>query len=128
MNVAPPALTRSPTTGKPPERAEDEAADRRVVVLRHRRVPNSSFSSPMFVVPATTVSPVLVVRTSSTSPVVVLVANLADDLLEQILHRHDARGAAVLVEHDRHVLLAPLEIREHVLDLRAIPERSTPAA
>jgi hypothetical protein len=35
---------------------------------------------------------------------IVLVENLADDLLQEVLHRHDARCAAVLVEHDRHVL------------------------
>ena len=48
---------------------------------------------------------------------VVLVENLADDLLEQILHRHEARRAAVLVEHDRHVLLESLEVGEHLFDL-----------
>ena len=48
---------------------------------------------------------------------VVLVENLADDLLEQILHRHETRRAAVLVEHDRHVLLETLEVGEHLFDL-----------
>ena len=32
---------------------------------------------------------------------VVLVANLADDLLENVFNRHEARRAAVLVAHDR---------------------------
>ena len=48
---------------------------------------------------------------------VVLVENLTDDLLEQILHRDDARRPAVLVEHDRHVFLESLEVRQHLFDL-----------
>ena len=47
---------------------------------------------------------------------VVLVLDLADDLLEQVLDRHEARRAAVLVEHDRDVDLAPLELVEQVVD------------
>ena len=48
--------------------------------------------------------------------VVVLVLDLADDLLEQVLDRDQAGGAAVLVEHDRDVDLAPLELVEQVVD------------
>ena len=47
---------------------------------------------------------------------VVLVLDLADDLLEQVLDRHQAGRAAVLVEHDRDVDLAPLELVEQVVD------------
>src|SRR5580698_312851 len=38
---------------------------------------------------------------------VVLVLDLADQLLDQVLERHDARGAAVLVEHDCQVRALP---------------------
>jgi hypothetical protein len=40
----------------------------------------------------------------------VLVLDLADDLLDQVLQRHQPRRAAVLVQHDRHLdpLLAHL--------------------
>ena len=47
---------------------------------------------------------------------VVLVLDLADDLLEQVLDGHEAGGPAVLVEHDRDVDLAPLELVEQVVD------------
>ena len=47
---------------------------------------------------------------------VVLVLDLADDLLEQVLDRDQAGRAAVLVEHDREVDLAPLELVEQVVD------------
>ena len=48
---------------------------------------------------------------------VVFVEDLADDLLEKIFHRHESRRAAEFVEHDRHMLLEPLEVGEHFLDL-----------
>ena len=48
--------------------------------------------------------------------VVVLVLDLADDLLEQVLDGHQAGRAAVLVEHDRDVDLAALELVEQVVD------------
>ena len=47
---------------------------------------------------------------------VVLVADLADDLLEQILERHQAGSPAVLVHHDRHLHLLPLELLEELGD------------
>ena len=59
---------------------------------------------------------------------VVLVANLADDLLEQVLDRHQAGGAAVLVDDDRDLHLLALELLQqlgHALGLRA---RRSPAA
>ena len=52
---------------------------------------------------------------------VVLVANLADDLLEQVLDRHEAGGAAVLVDDDGDLRLLPLELLQqlgHALALR----------
>ena len=45
---------------------------------------------------------------------VVLVADLADDLLEQILERHQARRAAVLVDDDGHLDLLALELLEQL--------------
>ena len=47
---------------------------------------------------------------------VVLVLDLADDLLEQVLDRDQSRGPTVLVEHDRDVHLAPLELMKQVID------------
>ena len=49
---------------------------------------------------------------------VVFVADVADDLLDEILERHDARRAAVLVDDDREVLVFASHLRqsrEHVL-------------
>ena len=43
-----------------------------------------------------------------------LVADLADDLLEQVLHRHDAARAAVLVDDDRDGHLLALHLAHHV--------------
>ena len=47
---------------------------------------------------------------------VVLVLDLADDLLEEVLDGDQAGRPAVLVEHDRDVDLAPLELVEQVVD------------
>ena len=60
--------------------------------------------------------PVLVEHLDERLLLVVLVLDLADDLLEEVLDRHQARRAAVLVEHDRDVDLAPLELVEQVVD------------
>ena len=48
---------------------------------------------------------------------IVLVEDRPDDLLEQVLHRDQAGGAAVLVEHHGQVGLEPLHVGQHVLDL-----------
>ena len=45
---------------------------------------------------------------------VVLVANLADDLFEQIFDRHEARGAAVLVDDDRALQPLALELLQQI--------------
>ena len=48
-----------------------------------------------------------------------LVVDVADDLLDRIFDSHDARYAAVLVDHDRHVIaIAPEFLEEHVDALR----------
>ena len=47
---------------------------------------------------------------------VVLVANLAEDLLDQILERHEARGAAVLVDDDRALNALVLELAQQLAD------------
>src|SRR5207302_5204147 len=47
---------------------------------------------------------------------VVLVADLADDLLEQILDRHEPRGPAVFVDHDRALRLLALELLQQLGD------------
>src|SRR5207244_1201069 len=46
---------------------------------------------------------------------VVFVGDLADDLLEEVFHRDDAGGAAVLVDHDGHVELARLHRAQQVV-------------
>ena len=64
------------------------------------------------------VDPRLVVREADDHRLlgVVLVLDLADDLLEEVLDRDQPGGAAVLVEHDRDVDLAPLELVQEVVD------------
>ena len=47
---------------------------------------------------------------------VVLVPDLADQLLQNVLHRDDAAGAAVFVDHDGHVRLGLLELFEQLAD------------
>ncbi|OQC37728.1 MAG: hypothetical protein BWX64_01949 [Acidobacteria bacterium ADurb.Bin051] len=47
---------------------------------------------------------------------VVLVGDLADDLLDQVLDRHQPRGAAVLVDHDRHLLPPGLELAQQLAE------------
>src|SRR5579884_1659429 len=47
---------------------------------------------------------------------VVLVPDLADDLLQEIFHRHEPRRAAVLVDHDRERILAALHLAQQLRD------------
>ena len=42
----------------------------------------------------------------------VLVANVADNLFKQILDRHQARDAAIFIDHDAHVLLLALHLAQ----------------
>ncbi|GMA20065.1 hypothetical protein GCM10025862_20860 [Arsenicicoccus piscis] len=51
---------------------------------------------------------------------VVLVVDLADDLLDDVLHRDQARGAAVLVHDDREVGLVLLHLAQQVVDRLAV--------
>src|SRR6266702_4282772 len=51
---------------------------------------------------------------------VVLVGDLADDLLQDVLDRHQPRRAAVLVDHDRHVGLPGLHLPQQVVDRLAV--------
>src|SRR5215211_5203594 len=48
---------------------------------------------------------------------VVLVLDLADDLLEHVLERHDALHRPVLVDDDGHVLLRPAEVRQESAEI-----------
>jgi hypothetical protein len=56
-----------------------------------------------------------------TVALVLVLVDLADDLLEEILDRHDARDAAVLVHDDRHPEVPPLN-RAAAGDLRVRDE------
>ncbi len=47
---------------------------------------------------------------------VVLVGDLPDDLLEQVFERHEPGGAAVLVDHDRHVELLGAHLAQQLGD------------
>ena len=49
---------------------------------------------------------------------VVLVLNVADDLLEQVLHRDDAGGAAVFVNHDRQRFACALQRDQDFIERR----------
>ena len=46
-----------------------------------------------------------------------LVLDLADDLLQQVLERHDALHRTVLVEHDRHVQVLGAELGEQAAEV-----------
>ena len=62
---------------------------------------------------------------------VVLVANLADDFLEQIFERHEARRAAVFIDDDGALRLLPLKLLQqlgHELRLRHDHRRDARAA
>ena len=59
---------------------------------------------------------------------IVLVEDRPDDLLEQVLHRDQPRGAAVLVEHHGQVGLEPLHVGQHVLDLAGARARRAAGA
>ena len=54
--------------------------------------------------------------------VVVLVGDLADDLLDDVLDRHQALGAAELVEHDRHLLAPRLELLQELAQVLGVRE------
>ena len=55
------------------------------------------------------------------------VGDLADDLLEQVLEGHEALGGAVLVEHDRHLLVRAPEFREQRTEVLGLwDERHAP--
>ena len=47
---------------------------------------------------------------------VMLVPDLADQLLQNVLHRDDAAGAAVFVDHDGNMGLGLLELFEQLAD------------
>ena len=48
-------------------------------------------------------------------PLVVFVADIAHDLLEDVLDRHDAHGPAVLVDDHRHRLAALLHLQQEIV-------------
>ena len=56
------------------------------------------------------------------------VVDLADDLLEQILERDDARRAAVLVDHDRELRALAPHGRQHRVEQRRLRARPARAA
>ncbi len=51
---------------------------------------------------------------------VVFVGDVSDDFLDEVLHRDDARGAAVLVQHDSHMRPGFPQIVEHSLRRTAV--------
>src|SRR5262245_41922339 len=51
---------------------------------------------------------------------VVLVGDLADQLLDEVLDRHNAIGAAVLVHHDGKVLPSRLKRRKHSVEVQRL--------
>src|SRR6266516_974485 len=48
--------------------------------------------------------------------VLVLVGDLSDDLLQKVFHRDEPGDSAVLVHHDRHPEVAPLELPQELGD------------
>ena len=59
---------------------------------------------------------------------VVLVGDLADDLLEDVLDRHQAGGAAVLVDDDGEVGLVALHLAQQVVDRLALGHEAASGA
>jgi len=53
-----------------------------------------------------------------------LAGELADDLLEDVLHRHQSEDLAVLVDHESHVALVLLEVGELREERRALRHES----
>jgi hypothetical protein len=47
---------------------------------------------------------------------VVLVLDLTNDLLEDVFQRHDARGAAEFIHHDREMAGPPLEVAQLAIE------------
>ena len=104
-----------PDPRQPPELAEEKSAERRIVPVvefhppgrvefrqGHRPVEQRGLPGR---------------RRRRVGPVaVMLVEDRPDDLLQQVLHRHQPRRAPVLVEHHREVDLEPLHVGQHVLD------------
>ena len=90
-------------------------------------MPNSSPSSSTCSRGLTRTAP-----SSSSSTVgaldVVLVGDLADDLLEDVLDRDQAGGAAVLVDDDRDVGALCLHLAQQVVDRLGVGHEHAPAA
>ena len=80
-----------------------------------RSTSSSSLTSSIGVRPGTRSAP-FGSRSTAGSGDVVLVGDLADDLLEQVLHRDEPGGAAVLVDDDRHVELLGLHLAQELGD------------
>ncbi len=99
----------------PSERAEDVATDRRVLLFRHLQLVAAVELSD---VGAPGDDQLTVCRDRDYCVgLIVLVEDLADDFLQQVLHGHDAGRSAVLVDHDRHMVLESLEIGQDIFDL-----------
>ena len=63
---------------------------------------------------------VALARTMPARRAVVLVGDLADDLLDEVLERRDAGGAAVLVDHDGHLVAAAAQLAEEHVELHGL--------
>ena len=124
VSVRPSTLTVAPGVGHPAEAVEDEAADRVVLVpVLEQRLEVEVGPDLAEVVDrgaAVDPGPRVVEPDDHLLLGVVLVLDLADDLLEEVLDGHEAGRPAVLVEHDRDVDLAPLELVQQVVDGHAL--------
>ena len=111
--------TSSPGSADRPELPEDEAGDR--VVVLDRQVGVELLVEVVDREGAVDADRVVVDPLDRLVREVELVLDLADDLLEEVLERDDPLDVAVLVDHDRHVLVRPAELGEQrgdVLGLR----------
>src|SRR5213083_1207288 len=96
---------------KPAQQTEHETADRRVILFGH--VQPEALVEIGDVRRARNEHQIGSLARLGLGWLVLLVENLADDLLEQILHRHEPRCSAILVQHDGEVLLEAFEVGEH---------------
>ena len=59
-------------------------------------------------------------RTTPDPGAIVLVRDLADELLDEVLQRRDSGGAAVFVDHDRHLVAASPQLAEQHVEFHGL--------
>ncbi len=108
-----------PALGDATEHVVDQAPDRLVVLTLGQRDPGLLLDLVGTEQTRQRPRAVAAMSTARRQPVV-LVGDVADDLLDQILERHDAVGAAVFVDDDGHLHALFTQQREQRVELDAV--------